>query len=167
MMKMRYLVILLSLVLSGMGAASCAGNKPGEVFPDQGAQHIPDNQPFTNYNSVPPTSGPHWGAPAGWGISSSPILNERQVHNLEHGGVMIQYSAADTELVRKLVQFAQKQENFPCFINLAPYPNMPYKIAVTAWGVRDTMDSFDEARLQKFVDTYMSKGPEHGIRCTV
>ena len=150
---------MVGLAALAVGLSSCSSG-PGEKFPDQGAQHIADEQSFTGYSNAPPTSGPHWGASAPWGIYSEPLPNERQVHNLEHGGVMIQYNAEDQNLITQLRRFAQKQSNFPCFLVVAPYPDMQFTVAVTAWDVRDTMDSYDEERLQEFVDAYRNKGPE-------
>jgi hypothetical protein len=150
---------MVGLAALGIALTSCSSG-PEEKFPDQGAQHIANEQSFTGYNSAPPTSGPHWRDPAPWGIHSEPLPNEWQVHNLEHGGIMIQYNTEDQTLVTQLRRFAQKQSDFPCFLIVAPYPDMQFPVAVTAWGVRDTMESYDEARLQEFVDAYLNKGPE-------
>ncbi len=156
------ILITISLFLPSMtrGRTTTTKNGPGETFAILPATHIPDTTTYDNYNSVPPTSGPHWDVAAPWGISTEPVPNERQVHNLEHGGVMIQYNTTDTVLVSDLEKFAEKQTNYPCFLLVAPYPDMTYPVAVTAWGVRDTMTAYDEARLQAFVDAYRDKGPE-------
>ena len=159
----KRLVGILGLMLLGVVLSACS-DKPGEGLPDQGVQHIDDTATFVGYSSVPPTSGPHWGSssttPAPWGIYTTPVPNERQVHNLEHGGVMIQYNTQDQDLISQLRQFTLRQPSFPCFIILAPYPDMPFIIAVTAWRARDTMDAYDEARLQEFVNAYREEGPE-------
>ena len=160
---LKPLVGILGLMFLGVVLSACS-DKPGEKFPDMGDQHIADTATFLEYNSTPPTSGPHWGSssttPAPWGIYTTPVPNERQVHNLEHGGVMIQYNTEDQNLITQLRQFTQRQPSFPCFIILAPYPDMPFTIAVTAWGVRDTMEAYDELRLQEFVNAYREEGPE-------
>ena len=59
------------------------------ILPIQDPIHIQPGQPHERYNSLPPTSGPHYPFTAPWGISSEPIPEELQVHNLEHGGVFI------------------------------------------------------------------------------
>ena len=88
---------------------------------------------------------------------------------------MIQYNTEDLEPIRKLRQFARSQSNFPCYLIVAPYPDMSSTIALTAWpgkpgtltsdstylpGVLDTMEAYDEERLQAFVDAYRGQGPE-------
>ena len=155
----KRLVGIVGLMLLGVVLSACS-DKPGEKFPNQDAQHIEDTATFDGYNSIPPTSGSHWSAPGPWGIFSSPIPNERQVHNLEHGGVIVQYNTQDQGVINQLRQFVLRQPSFPCFIILAPYPDMPFTIAATAWGARDTMDAYDEVRLQEFVDAYREEGPE-------
>ena len=55
------------------------------------------------YNTRPPTSGPHLDSLARWGIHLQPIADELQVHNLEDGGVLVQYNCRDCDdLIRKL-----------------------------------------------------------------
>lgn len=171
-------LVIISLFLPslpGRTGRSNLGEGPGEKFASLEPNHLPEGTPYNQYNSVPPTSGPHWGIPAPWGISTAPIPNERQVHNLEHGGVIIQYNSQNAELISQLEAFVKEQTNSPCYLILAPYPDMSYTIAATAWpgipatppakprylsGVRDTMEAFDKARLQAFVDFYRNQGPE-------
>ena len=44
-----------------------------------------------DWNTDPPTNGPHFGQAAIFGIYGEPLEQARVVHNLEHGGVFIQY----------------------------------------------------------------------------
>ena len=172
----------ISLASLGFLLTACSGEStPGERFPSLVAQHIRINEDFNGYNSIPPTSGPHWPVPAPWGIYIDPVPNERQVHNLEHGGVIIQYNTDDSELIKRIWQFARRQPGFPCHIIVAPYPDMNFTIAATAWpgkpavtvggspkyldGARDTMDTLDVNRLQLFIDAYRNRGPER-IPCS-
>ncbi len=172
-------ILAMALVVAALSACS-GGSGPGERFPSLTSDHLPEGITYDDYNSVPPTSGPHWDAPAPWGIYGVPIPNERQLHNLEHSGVMIQYNTEDLDLIRKLRQFARSQSNFPCYLIVAPYPDMSSAIALTAWpgkpgtltsnstylpGVLETMEAYDEERLQAFVDAYRGKGPER-VPCT-
>ena len=139
-----------------------------------GAQtHINKADRHAAYNSKPPTSGPHWNlageAPVGWGISKEPIPDEAQIHNLEHGGVMIQYKCSDCpDLVAQLEGFYERwwpENRLPLFpssskLVVAPYSDMPSKIALTAWGRIDTMDDYDEPRMIRFIEAWRGKGPE-------
>ncbi len=66
---------------------------PGQLVPSLGNAHIPSlDAQHEPYNSNPPTSGPHLDQLAVWGIHDQSIPDELQVHNLEDGGVMVQYN---------------------------------------------------------------------------
>ena len=137
--------------------------RPQLLLPIQDPIHVEPGQPHEPYNSSPPTSGPHYSSAAPWGISSEPIPDELQVHNLEHGGVFIQYSPQDDPEIRRLVEvLVPRFPDYPCFIIVAPYP-MDHTIALTAWGVVQYMDSQDGinvAAILDFVNTYRGQGPE-------
>lgn len=131
----------------------------GESFALQGRDHILTGATHPAYNSVPPTSGWHYADQvASWGVSASPIPNEIQLHNLEHGGIVIQYhDARDTALVGQLTTFAQ---SYPTKVLLAPYTDMPDTVAMTAWGHRQTFDRYNEPAMRAFIAAFINKGPE-------
>jgi hypothetical protein len=121
---------------------------------------IPEGQEYLEYTSSPPTYGPHWPTGVAWGVRTDGIADERQVRNLAEGGVLIQYNTDDQALIDQLEQFAQRQSDFPCHLIVAPFERMEATIAVTAWGAIETMDEYDDGRLQEFVDTFRGTGPE-------
>ncbi|MSQ21947.1 MAG: DUF3105 domain-containing protein [Dehalococcoidia bacterium] len=127
---------------------------------DQAVVTIEEGQEYAGYASRPPTYGPRWPTAAEWGVHTEEIPNPRQVANLAEGGVFIQYKTSDEELAKKLGEFAKGQANFPCYIVVAPYASMETAIAVTAWGAKETMDAYDEAKLKGFVETYRGQGPQ-------
>lgn len=130
------------------------------TFLIQGQQHIQPGQPHQAYNSIPPTSGWHYGNQvAPWGISTAPIPNEVQVHNIEHGGIMIQYDCPQgcPDVVAKLEALVR---SYPSKVVLAPYAGIGRRIALTAWGTLATMDDVDEQFIRRFIDQYKNKGPE-------
>ena len=134
--------------------------------------HVAPGQPHEPYNTTPPTSGPHYAQTAPWGISSEPIPNELQVHNLEHGGVMIQYDPDAEPLIRQagLEKLIGTLPDFPCFLIVAPYPNLDHTIALTAWGTIEYIDhkgagELDSAPILDFVNAHRGRGPER-IGCT-
>lgn len=128
---------------------------PGQAVPTLGNQHIPSvNTPHIPYNSDPPTSGPHVTQVARWGIHNEPIAKELQLHNLEDGGVVVQYNCKDCgELVRKLERIVSPYSH----TILAPYPGMDSRIALTAWGRIDKFNEFDEKRIARFIEAYIGK----------
>ena len=137
-----------------------AGGLPGTPLPSQGNAHVQlATDPHLPYNSDPPTSGPHLPYLAPWGIHTRPIVKELQVHNLEDGGVLVQYNCDCPELVEKLAAIVKR---YPEHVILAPYPGMKRKIALTAWTRIDAVDEFDEGRIVWFIKAY--RGIDHHER---
>src|SRR5438046_1087146 len=58
-------------------------------FEDKGRTHM-ENVKREDFDSVPPTSGPHYASQTNWGMHKEPIPEGYQVHNLEHGGILMQ-----------------------------------------------------------------------------
>ncbi|MFN2183987.1 MAG: DUF3105 domain-containing protein [Anaerolineae bacterium] len=110
------------------------------------------------YDITPPTSGPHLGSLARWGVHDEPIPNEHQVHNLEDGGVMVQYDCADgcPDLVAQRGELVEHDDEG---VILAPYPGMDKRIALTAWQRIDRFDELDEERIGRFLHAYL--GMDH------
>ena len=138
--------------------ADAIESQPGDSVPDLGNLHIPTGtRSPTPYNSTPPTSGPHYDPLARWGVHTEPIPDELQVHNLEDGGVLIQYRCDEPcpELVEQLTAAGQPYLSSPYpYVILAPYPEMETRIALTAWGRIDQFEEFDEARIRRFIEAY-------------
>ena len=141
-----------------------AGEVVGTQLANQGNAHIPDNQRFT-YNSTPPTSGSHWQVPAQWGIKDAQEQNERTTHNLEHGGIVIAYSAnlaADEVTKLKSLVRGLMNSSFRKII-LEPYAQLSdAKIALTAWTWILKLPGYDEAQITRFVRAHYqgSDAPE-------
>ncbi|HSB61556.1 MAG TPA: DUF3105 domain-containing protein [Vicinamibacteria bacterium] len=153
----------LAMVAAGVIALltyQAAANRPGTQFPDQGNRHLQSTSAAHEpYNSDPPTSGPHLPYIAPWGIHTRPIDRELQVHNLEDGGVVVQYNCECPELVEQLKGIVRR---YPRQVILAPYPDMKTRIALTAWTRLETLEEFDETRIVRFIDAY--RGVDHHAR---
>ena len=146
-------ITVLAAIVVGYFAYRAQANLPGVQFPDQGNLHVASAEtPHEQYNSDPPTSGPHLPYIAPWGVHTRPIVRELQVHNLEDGGVVVQYNCECPEIVSKLKAIVQRYDKH---VVLAPYPGMKPKIALTAWTRIDTMEELDEARVKRFIDAYI------------
>lgn len=169
-------VVLLLIV--GLMVANIRGSRPvagEETFTSQGNLHIPlGSVSPVAYNSMPPTSGPHYENLAAWGYQPQPIRYEHLVHNLEDGGVVIYYQCPVScpELVDELRDvlepyFAQGTRvvltvNDPSW-NLgggeALHQDMGAPIVLTAWRKRLAMDSVDAEIIRAFVENY--EGIDH------
>lgn len=153
-------VVAVTAVIVGYFAYRAAADLPGVRFPDQGNRHLAStSEPHPPYNSDPPTSGPHLPYLAPWGVHSRPIVPQLQVHNLEDGGVLVQYSCDCPELAEQLAGVVRRYDRF---VILAPYPTMTSRIALTAWTRLDTLEEFDEKRVVRFIEAY--RGIDHHRR---
>jgi hypothetical protein len=151
---------VVAVAVVGWFAYRAAADLPGVKMPDQGNRHIPTAEtPHEPYNSDPPTSGPHLPYIAPWGVHTRPIPPELQVHNLEDGGVLVQYSCECPEVVEKLRKIVARYDRN---VILAPYPTMKSRIALTAWTRIETLEDVDERKVTRFIDAY--RGIDHHAR---
>jgi hypothetical protein len=179
-------VILLGGILAlvafggGNGGSSAAiGSRycTEESYPGLQPAHRNTPDAKVNYNSFPPSSGPHYAQWAPWGLYEDPIKQTILVHNLEHGGIVIQYGSGVSDSdVRKLQSFFQDDPNG---LVVAPYPRLGKEFALTAWnappydrteedvadvdagnGYVMTCTRFDRGAFEEFRDERRGKGGE-------
>ena len=134
-----------------------------QTVPDLGQAHLVANEPAPEYNSNPPTSGPHSPTPAPCGIYRSPVSDIVQVHDLEHGVVAVQYDPAIGDEQRD--QLEEFGRDAPSHVIVAPREGMDSMIAVTAWTKLMTMDTVDLAAIEGFYGQFAQAGPEAGVQC--
>ena len=140
-------------------AGQAAADGPGQRIPDQGREHVAVGAPHPAYNSVPATSGWHYGqpdAPAPWGVYDQVLPDEVLVHNLEHGGIGVHYDCPDgcPDLVATLSSLVSAALASGAKIVMSPYPGMDSTIALTAWNYLDTFDDLDLQRAVSFIDAH-------------
>lgn len=157
----RFIVIAVGVVVAVavlIAVLAFLSRQPGEAVETLGNEHIASvNAEHEPYKSDPPTSGPHTGDLAPWGVSTEPVPDERQIHNLEDGGVLIQYGdGVSPEQVTKLASISGDYER----MILAPRPSLPEnEIAVTTWGRIMRLETLDEDRIRNFINTF--QGVDH------
>lgn len=140
-------------VAEAMRAARCTYQSPKSA----GNTHVRDGT-RVKYKTFPPTSGNHYASPAIWNLYDEPVEQERVVHNLEHGGVAIQYGRdVPQTTVAEMRTFYLDDPNGIVF---APLPRLGNKIALTAWTHIATCTQFDASAAKTFVDAFRAKGPE-------
>ncbi len=112
------------------------------------------------YNSNPPTSGIHYGTPSPTGVFDEPISDEAQVHNLEHGHVVMQHRDLTPSELQAVTRALQAD---PVMMLMAPRPSMPWKLALTSWGkiqVCMQIPADVEQVIRSFVKANRDKAPE-------
>jgi len=176
--------ILAVFAFGGNGGSSASGalistsSCTEQQFKGLPPAHLQNPDAPVNYNSFPPSSGPHYQQPAPWGVYPDSIKQTILVHNLEHGGIVIQYGpGVSKDDVQKLQSFYQDD---PDGLVMAPYAKLKNKIAATAWnepaydqnqdanfnkvnpghGYVLTCTKFDKGALSKFRDKRRNKAGE-------
>jgi hypothetical protein len=150
----------------GSGAADTGvfGSCVRQTFPVQGRQHVQQLSKTFKYNTIPPTSGPHFPTPAVWNVYTQPVEEFRLVHNLEHGGVVVQYgSDVPQATVANIVAWYDQDPRGLVVAPLPPEmeqekPELRAKIVLTAWTHLMTCSTFDEGPMNDFLDDY--RGPQ-------
>jgi hypothetical protein len=143
------------------------------------SKHVPETAKV-KYNSFPPTNGEMTDAMVVWGFYTEPVVGQKQlVHNLEHGGVAVQYGRdVGPEAVARLEELYRDDPNG---LVVAQLPALGEKIAVGAWNAPEPSGSpsgqqdlgegilalcprVDEDAFRTFIEKHRYKGPERPPR---
>ncbi len=141
-------------VQQAMDAAGCTF----ATYPDQGQQHVASYDAKVKYNSFPPTSGTHHQIPVIWGAYTEPVPTVAEVHNLEHGGVVLHYGDKVDAATRE--QLRTFYEETPNATLLSPLPKLGNKISLTAWTKLATCERLDATAFAAFRSAFRGNGPE-------
>jgi hypothetical protein len=146
------------LIARSFGVGESAGRFTG---PGAGVgNHQTDGVPLP-YASYPPTSGPHWPAPAPWGFQTAGVPDERALHNLEHGGVVASYNNIPAESLASLQALLNTypRDRFnQVKLLIRPYDKVPSgTIVLTAWSWVDELTAYDDARVRAFLGAHLNQ----------
>jgi hypothetical protein len=118
------------------------------------------------WNTDPPTTGPHYGIAAIFGIYEDELEMARVVHNLEHGGIFILYGdEVPDETVAELRDFYDAHKTGTI---MAPLDRLGDEFAIGAWVVDGDVDNgflakcttFDDDAVSSFFSSLQFRGPE-------
>jgi hypothetical protein len=143
-------------------AAGCTVQSP----PDQGRTHLAKDFKPSDYDSNPPTSGPHnpdWYQDGIYAPGDTPRLG-MLVHPLEHGRIEVQYKRGTSpHVVGQLEALLGQQDGGYHMLLFQNTTGMRYQVAATAWdhllGCPRMNDRVFDA-LRDFRTAYIDKGPE-------
>ncbi len=185
--------ILVAIVAIGYGAVMAMNafypERPGFAVAVQGRTHS-ENCSTQSYNSSPPTSGCHRGSGVvSYGVNSSELPLDLQIHNLEHGGVIIHYRSSGLQAVSEntiadiesFVRNLRQEDTRYCRVISAPYSGdfaapeanagdvdiEAQRIAVTSWGRMMFLEDFNSDRVLAFINAHINNGPEDVADCNV
>lgn len=118
------------------------------------------------WNTDPPTNGPHYPVAAIFGIYNEPLEAARVIHNLEHGGIFVQYGdEVPDSTVEQLRGFYDSHQTGTV---MSPLPRLGDEFALGAWvaegdeakGYLAKCKTFDENAMSAFFRAFQFKGPE-------
>ena len=142
-----------------------------EQHPEEGYTHIACTSP-TNYQTVPPSSGNHFGCWPEYRTFDVPVPWGNLVHALEHGAVVIVYNCATTDpscadevaRAQTFIDSLPLDTAFGCpstrRVILAPDPTLRWRWAASAWTWTLSADCFDETAFRQFYTDHYDKAPE-------
>lgn len=141
-------------VLATTPCDACGGDCLVEELAYGEAYHVEGG---VTYASVPPAGGPHDPCWAAFGVHAEPVPDERWVHDLEHGAVVLLHDcdACDDD-VAALDAFTAAR---PWALS-TPYPGLGAPFALLAWELRATLGCWDEAFAEDFYDANHDRAPE-------
>ncbi len=126
----------------------------------ESSAHIPIGSELPEYNSNPPTSGPHYEITARSGFrGDDDIADQHIIHNLEHGDVWISYHPrVGADVIEQLRSFGAGK------VIVTKREANETDIAVASWGRLDTFNLEDsvvpEDRINDFIKRHLNNGPE-------
>ncbi len=135
-----------------------------ETFDALEASHVPELPDDYEYNSTPATSGLHNPTTAIWNLYDQPVPQINYVHNLEHGGIVIQYGSGVPDAdIASLGEWYQQDTRGAIIAPLAPEmeeedPTLADQIVAASWTHLLRCGSFDEGALDDFSDDF--RGPQ-------
>lgn len=131
------------------------------------SQHIPMDSDPGEYNSDPPTSGPHYAEEARAGFYDS---NNYQfpagylVHNLEHGYVIFWYNCDlldESGCTNLKGQIKTTMDDLGGTKLIAyPWTSLDAPLVMTSWGRLQRLETFDSEQVKAFYRANLNRAPE-------
>lgn len=157
------------IVLALLGFALFQAFRPpvGEAVSAMPSSHIAQDTDPGEYNSNPPSSGPHYGEELNAGFYET---NDYRfpagylVHNLEHGYVIFWYNcnlldeAGCAELKSQIKTAMNALGGFKMIAY--PWPSLDVPFALTSWGRIQKFDAFNAEQAAAFYRANRNKAPE-------
>jgi hypothetical protein len=179
-------LVLATAVLAAVSAAVAAAGWGGgqaaaavctvAAYPGLPPHHVQSLSAKPKYDSFPPTSGTHYYLTAKWDIYTFALPQIALVHNLEHGGIVVQYGNRVPKATVARIRSWYLADSTGLVV--APLPRLGAKIVLGAWnappyksgrqpeqqdpghGYLDACTGFDARAFTAFVKQHRFKGGE-------
>ena len=181
------------LAVLGVGCGNSSGDAPADADAS-----VPDGSPITvngscpatiqafpklksphiaigtevEYNSNPPSSGPHYPIWPAFQEFTKPLDRRYYVHDLEHGAIVFLYKCTKPqgcpEIAAQLkMVVGSLPEDFLCDVAIrvraviTPDPFLDVPVAAAAWGWTYKASCVDAPSLIEFAKAHYAQGPEN------
>ena len=143
-------------------AAAAAGCTFTRQFPSAGAEHVGADEPATDWNSNPPTSGQHTARSAPPGFYERELDERAVVHSLEHGYVAVQYRNLAPDQVARLRDLAADHAGEKLIV--MPWSGLTADgVAITAWQHGQTCEQVAPDVIEAFMTDFMAPGGRRSV----
>jgi hypothetical protein len=138
-------------VVSSTACGACGGDCLLEELAYPQRYHVEGG---VAYGDVPPAGGPHDPCWAPFGVHEDAVPDERWVHNLEHGAIVVLHGP-DEDPAGPRAWSAGREWSL-----VTPYADLGSPYAALAWGFRLTLGCWDEGEVDAFADDHEDDAPE-------
>ncbi|MEX2587849.1 MAG: DUF3105 domain-containing protein [Actinomycetota bacterium] len=129
---------------------------------NEGRDHLGQGQTYDDYQTNPPTSGPHNPQPAPWGSYRETVDPESLVHSLEHGGIVVHYKDLGNSEVDALENLVDSYRNG---VISNPNDSIDAPIAIASWTKSMECQQYSSDVIQGYVSLECNKAPEKLATC--
>jgi len=125
------------------------------------------------WDSNPPSSGPHYPIWAAYQAYDTPVPRGYYVHDLEHGAIVFLFNCGDAGCPNVVAAFHEASDSLPddplCTMAgegvrvrtvITPDPLLDVPVAAAAWGWTYKADCVDLPSLEAFAVAHYGQGPE-------
>jgi hypothetical protein len=139
----------------GSGVSGACDRVVTEPLDRQYLVHVLPGSADPQYQTDPPTSGPHQPTPPVGRVVEKPLARPVQVGLLEEGKVLLQHRGLTAADRTKLESMAGGD------VVVAPYPDLPKgaEVVATAWVTKQVCSRLDVDALRQFVEDHANQGP--------
>ncbi len=132
---------------------------------ERSADHVPEGQ-NVDYRTIPLTSGRHWPQWADCGFYSETLPDERIVHNLEHGNIVVSYNFANPAQVTDLRNALEGLDLFEDWGVACQYDKIEDgQVVLTAWGRMHPMIGVRSGEIQQFIEAFAGELRPETVPC--
>ena len=139
-----------------------AGCTAIETYDEQANKHIAEGAPHVDYNSSPPTSGPHYTAGAAPGFHIESVAPEQVLANMARGEIVLWYRPDASDVIKDQMQLIAQQQ--PRATVAVPFVEVPsgYSFYLTAWRHSQLCRAASQDVVDDFRTRFQGRGPERG-----